>query len=191
MATQKNRIPKGARRVYKGIMWDVYHWKQRLFDGSYAVYEEMRRLDTVIVIPTMNGKVILTIEEQPRVARHIGLVAGKVEREERPVNAAKRELLEEIGLGSDEWELLEARDATDTGEIEWRVYTYVARNCRKIAEPKLEAGEKIKTMPIDFERLMSLPGESKGLHHAFADFLNRIKSTRNGTAQFRRKLFGG
>lgn len=43
-------IPDSARRVFKGIIYDVYHWQQELHDGSATTFEMLRRTDTMSAI---------------------------------------------------------------------------------------------------------------------------------------------
>ena len=59
-------IPKHAKRVFKGVIFDVYQWKQKMYDGSFKTFEKIKRPDTVIVFPVLdNGKILLTKQSQP------------------------------------------------------------------------------------------------------------------------------
>ena len=58
-----NGIPKDAKLVFKGKLFDVYQWQQERFDGSFATYERLRRRPSVTIIPiTTAGKVIICEE---------------------------------------------------------------------------------------------------------------------------------
>ncbi len=54
-----------AKRVFKGVRFGTYQWEQKQFDGSIATYEIVKRNDTVIILPIIDGKIILVKEQQP------------------------------------------------------------------------------------------------------------------------------
>ena len=43
-------IPKDARCVFKGVIFEVWQWEQKMFDGSMATFERIKRPDTVVII---------------------------------------------------------------------------------------------------------------------------------------------
>ncbi|MBI2610112.1 NUDIX hydrolase [Candidatus Giovannonibacteria bacterium] len=152
----KQPLPENAKRVFKGIIFDVYQWEQELFDGSKAIFEKLKRPDTVVIIPVLeNGNILVSRQEQPgKKMINFGLFGGMVDEGESPLKAAKRELLEESGYISEEWELFDS--IQPMSKIEWAIYTYIARKCRKVQEQKLEAGEKIEIKEFSFEEFINL-----------------------------------
>ena len=94
----KQPIPENAKRVFKGIIFDVYQWEQELYNGSKAVFEKLKRPDTVIILPVLpDGRIILIEEEQPGSDLVIGIPGGRIDEGEEVLEAVKRELLEETG----------------------------------------------------------------------------------------------
>lgn len=149
----KNKIPDHAKKVFTGEIFDVFQWEQELFDKTKAVFESLKRMDTVTVIPvTEDGKIILIEEEQPHISLQLKNVAGKVDPGEDAEAAAKRELLEETGY--DCKELVLWYQQNNMHKMDWNIYTYVARGCRKIADQALEGGERIKVFLFSFEEFM-------------------------------------
>ncbi len=146
------KIPKEANLVFKGVIFDVYQWDQKLFDGSTATFEVLKRPDTVLVIPTQGDKILLSFEEQPTYAQKLRLFGGRVESGEDPADAVKRELQEETGLVSSDWELFKAYPFE--GKIDWTMYVYIARNCQKVTEPHLDPGEKIEIKEVTFDEFI-------------------------------------
>jgi hypothetical protein len=64
--SSKTKIPKKARRVFKGVIFDVYHWPQKMFDNSTVTFEMLKRADTLQVIAiTPDKKILLLKEQQP------------------------------------------------------------------------------------------------------------------------------
>ena len=62
----KQPIPDNAKKVFGGVLFDVYQWEQELFDGTKTIFEKLKRPDTVVVFPVLDdGKILLTEQEQP------------------------------------------------------------------------------------------------------------------------------
>ncbi len=142
----------------------MYQWEQRLFDGSTATFERLRRPDSVIVFPvTADKKVLLIEDEQPGRAPVLTAPGGEMDEGETPLEAVARELREETGYEAETYELWQA--IQPSAKIDWAIYFFIAKNCRQVTEPKLDAGEKITLKPVDFDTFVEL-----GMRE---DFLNR------------------
>ncbi len=153
-------IPPHAKRVHKGIMFDTYQWEQEMFDGSRAIFEKVKRPDTVVVFPVLpDGKIILTEQEQPGKSPFIGATGGRVDEGEDILEAAKRELLEESGYVAEEFILWDARHPV--GKVDWVVYTFIAKGLKKVAEMNLDAGEKINLIEITLDELINMATNEK------------------------------
>jgi ADP-ribose pyrophosphatase len=147
------KIPDHAKKAFEGKIFDVYQWDQELFDGSKAVFESLKRSETVTVIPvTEDGKIIFIEEEQPQIPLHLKNIAGKVDPGETPEEAARRELLEETGYEAKELKLWYVENPIY--KIDWTVYTYVASGCRNTDIQNLEAGERITPILLSFEEFI-------------------------------------
>ena len=146
------KIPKQAKKVFTGVIFDTYQWPQKMYDNSTATYEMIKRCDTVEIIPVVDDKIVLIYEEQPTLPAQYGIVGGEKDKNETSLESAKRELLEETGLASDDWELI--KEFYPHNKIDWKVSRYIARNCKKIAEQKLDRGEKIELKPVNFAKFI-------------------------------------
>ena len=148
-------MPENAKRVFKGIIFDVYQWEQKMYDGSVQIFEKLKRPDTVVVFPVLpDGKIILTEQEQPGKGPFIGATGGRADEGEDILDAAKRELLEESGYEAKEFVLWDAQQPV--GKIEWAVYTFIAKGLEKIADIHPDAGEKIKLITVTLDELIDL-----------------------------------
>jgi ADP-ribose pyrophosphatase len=149
-------IPEHAKCVFKGEIFDVYQWEQKMFDGSTAIFEKVKRPDTVIVFPVLeNGKILLTKQEQPGGRRpFIGAAGGRVNKDEEILAAAKRELLEETGCTAEEFVLWKSLQPQI--KIEWAVYVFIGKGAKKVAGLSLDAGEKIETVEVTFDEFMDM-----------------------------------
>jgi 8-oxo-dGTP pyrophosphatase MutT (NUDIX family) len=154
----KQPIPDHAKRVFKGHMFDTYQWEQELFDGQKTTFEKIKRTDTVSVIPiTADGKIMLSEQEQPGTKPFIGSLGGKMDPEETPLDAAKRELLEETGYTANEFILWHAIQPHD--KIDWAIYIFIAKGCKKVAKQNVDAGEKIKLKFVTFDEFIKLSAQ--------------------------------
>ena len=151
----KQPIPDNAKKVFSGVLFDVYQWEQELFDGTKTLFEKLKRPDTVVVFPVLDdGKIILTEQEQPGKEPFIGTTGGRVDEGEDILEAAKRELLEESGYEASEFILWDAQHPTS--KIDWIVYTFIAKGLKKVADMNLDAGEKINLKLVNFDEFIEI-----------------------------------
>ncbi|MEK7084413.1 MAG: NUDIX domain-containing protein [Patescibacteria group bacterium] len=146
-------IPPQAKKVFTGKIFDVYQWEQKLFDGSSETFEMLKRPNTLQVIATIGDTIVIAMDEQPGRPPRPTLLGGRQEPDETPLEGAKRELLEESGLASSDWE--EFTCIQPVGKIEWNVYTFIARDCKKIQNPQLDPGEKIDLQYLSFDECIA------------------------------------
>lgn len=148
-------IPKKAKRVFRGKLFDVYQWEQKMYDGRNRIFEKVKRPDTVNILPiTSNGKIILSKQEQPGGRLFIGTVGGRIDEGENPLEAAKRELLEETGFKANQFILWDATQIS--GKVDWACYTFIAKGCQKVKDQNVDSGEKINLITASFDEFIKL-----------------------------------
>jgi ADP-ribose pyrophosphatase len=156
-------IPKNAKRVFKGQIFDVYHWQQKMFDGSYATFEMLKRPDTIKVIAIKDNKVVILDQEQPGHDEFIDLPGGRHDNEnESELGAAKRETLEETGMRFNNWRLVNVQQPY--AKMDWFVYIFIATGFDKQQGQKLDNGEKIEVRLVNFDELKQLLENPKARH---------------------------
>lgn len=159
----KQPIPKTAKKVFSGVIFNVYEWKQKLYNGRYTTFEKLKRTDTVIVVAiTEDKKIILVDEKQPGKATFLGNPGGRVDEGESVTHATERELLEETGYKAKKiipWFAFQPHM-----KIEWAIYFLIAKGCKKISNMNLDGGEKIKLKFVTFDEFADLVanGEIEG-----------------------------
>ena len=186
-----SRIPPNAKKVFEGIIFDVYHWEQEQFDGTFKTFEMLKHPDSVVIIPLVGDKIFIQKEEQPGSPPDWSLPAGRFERNETdPIQVGSRELMEETGYGSDDITLLHTYHR-DEGKIEWACHLVVARNCRKVAEPHLDAGERIHdTKLLSFDELLAFTEHPDFFVGALTEDWKKAKTDPVFREDFRKKIFG-
>ena len=170
-------LPKEAKKVFSGVIFDVYQWPQKMFDGSIKTFERIKRANSCSIIAVKGDKILLAYEEQPDNKFYTNF-CGRQEEGESPLEAAQRELLEESGLVSDDWELY--LDQKLSNKIEWRSYVYIARDCKVIQGKNLDAGERSKILECSFEEFIDIVFKD--------DFRNRDVTVEVGKLLHQNKL---
>lgn len=181
-------IPKHAKCVFKGVMFDVYQWEQEMYDGTKKTFEKLKRPDSVAVFPILpNGKILLTRQSQPGRDEFTDVPSGRIDDGEDPLEAGLRELKEETGYTSNDVILWKAEQAT--AKIDWAVYIFIAKNCQKVALQNVDHGEKIEVFEATFDELLDLSQRPDfRAKEVVVDFLHAYYN--NNKKEELKKLFG-
>ena len=148
------KIPPQAKKVFQGKIFSVYHWEQEMFDGTKTTFEMLKRPNTIEIIATQGDKILMSHQSQPNKHNYDSFFGGRAEEGEDPLVTAKRELLEESGLVSDDWELIKSYQPIH--KIDWEIFLFIDRNCKKVQERVLDPGEKIETREYTFAEFQKL-----------------------------------
>lgn len=182
------KLPPHATRVFKGVIFDVYQWQQEMYDGTFETFEKLKRPNTAVVVASVGDKILIQKQEQPgKPGPFLSLPGGRINEGEDPLEGAKRELLEETGYASDDWELWKA--FSPFSKTVWTAYIYLARNCEKKAEQTLDAGERISLRFIDLEEFLMLSEDEMFYERELVPFLYRFRLYPAEKEGFRRLLF--
>lgn len=114
-----------------------------MYNGTMTTFELAQKQDSVLILAVQDNKIIVTQEENPSsVSTNRRLPGGRMDPGETdPLLSAKRELLEETWLVSDQRELF-ATYNTDQ-KLLYTKHVFIAKDCRKVAQQSLDGGEKI------------------------------------------------
>lgn len=137
-------LPSHAKRVFTGVIFNVYQWQQIMYDGSEQVFEALSRPDTANIILVQDNKIAVLWEEQPFKPLFPSLPGGRLEEGENPLEWAARELLEETGYAGDDW--AEFRTYENFGKLACQEHIFITKNASKIADPKPDGGERFEKL---------------------------------------------
>lgn len=152
----------GGETRFEGRIVTVREETFRYADGQTAEREVVLHPGAVAVVAHDDEHVYLV--RQPREAVEepalLELPAGKLDGEDAsPLDAMKRELVEEIGMEADEWRELK-RIYTSPGFAREEVWIYVATGLRRV-EHEPDPGERIEIVPLPIGELDRAIAESK------------------------------
>jgi ADP-ribose pyrophosphatase len=151
----KYPIPPQAACVFKGELFDVFQWQQEQFDGSFLTYEKLRKADSTCVIPVLeDGSILVQEEEQAGMYAFATVAGGRLNPSEEVLEGAVRELHEETGYAATQWRLVSAGQYIE--KIDSALYILAAGGCKKAAEPRLDAGERIVIRTVSFEDFLDI-----------------------------------
>ena len=139
-------------------------------------------------VAAIGDKIIIQEQEQPGNSTFLSLPGGRGTEGEEPLDAAKRELLEETGYASENWTLFSS--VQPIGKIDWTIFTYIARDCTKIAKPHLDAGERITNRLISFDEFLLLSDDDRFDADELNTELFRARLDPTKREDLRKKIFG-
>jgi len=181
-------LPNNAKRVFKGLLFDTYRWEQIMFDGKLGLFEKVIRLPvSQLLVITQNNKIILCHEEQPHIGKYIGIPGGIIERNELPLENAKKELLEELGMVSTNiklWKKIEMK-----GKVNWDTYFYIVKEIKKTHEPNLENGEKIEPFEVNFKEFIDYTQNINFRGKELKNIIFKMIQTYGELEKFEKELF--
>lgn len=181
------KIPENAKRVFKGKLFEIYQWPQKMFDGSIATFEVAKRNNSVQVIAIDNeNNIIMLKEEQPGRAPFLSIPGGIVDEGEKPEESAKRELLEETGMECESIKLWQKIGFG--GKISWDSYYYIAKGCSGKTQMKLDPGEKIEVYKVNLEEFFEEIEKEDFRNKTLTNMIFRIKHTPEKLEEFKKLI---
>lgn len=147
------------RRPWLTVRKDVVQLPNGVIHDEYYVLEYPTWVN--VIARTRNGKYVM-VEQYRHGLQEIftELVAGIAEPGEQPIEAARRELLEETGYGNGEWRLNMVICA-NPGSQNNLTYSFIADGVEKISEQHLDTTEDVEVKLLDESEVIDLISSDK------------------------------
>ena len=160
MKELEEKLVSGAE-VYSGDLLHVQRDVVRLPDGSTGTREYIRHPGAAVVVPILDdGRVLLERQFRwPHRRVFIELPAGKVDKGESALEAAKRELLEETGYTATGWKRLGVIH-TSVAYTDEGIEIFVARGLAKGGR-KLDKGEFLEIFDVPLEEALAMVADGR------------------------------
>lgn len=182
-------LPPHAKLAFKGKIFEVWKWEQKMFDGSTAIFERIIRPNTVEVIATTDGKIIIQEQQQPdHDELFFSLPGGRADYGDDMLEEAKRELLEETGYTTGDWTPWKV--IIPSNKVIYSIHYFIARNCLKTKEPQLDPGERISLKFITLDELLLLSDDPKFREGDLVNLFLRMRLHSEERQAFEKAVFG-
>jgi ADP-ribose pyrophosphatase len=145
--------PLGGETVFSGRLVEVRIERFRHADGEEVTREVVRHRGAVGILAHDAERVWLVRQPRETVQEQLlEIPAGRLDVEgESPLQAARRELAEEVGLGAEDWEPM-LSFYTSAGFTDERVHLFHATGLHEASADSGE-NERIEIVPWPLERL--------------------------------------
>lgn len=142
--------------VYNGKIMTVQRDDVEIADGKRSFREVVRHSGGVVILAVKDDDTVLTVKQfrYPLKNTCLELPAGKLEKDEDPDYAAKRELEEETGYIAKSWTSL-GFIYTSPGYSDEKLYLYLARGL-EFAGAHPDEGEIIKTYEYPLSKVIEM-----------------------------------
>ena len=174
MTIEWKKIKEGPFRAgYRRLIKKTF----RLPNGTVQNFDIKDEKPAVSILAiTQDNKVVLTKQFRPGMEKVLlEIPGGAINKEEKPVAAAKRELLEETGYTGSFQSVGTSFDCAYSNRVR---YNFVATNCQKIQEQHLDDSEfvELKLITIDALRTHLRSGELTDVESGYLalDYLNLL-----------------
>lgn len=147
-----------GRIVYKSRIFEIEEYKPKLYNKTFA---RMTGFNSVAVVAILNNsRVVIERQYRPAVEEYLyEIPAGLIEKGEKPISAAVRELEEETGYFAKSVKPLFAANVA-VGVSTEKMYYYLATGLQK-TETGLDDDETIDVELIPIQKVLRMIRENK------------------------------
>jgi ADP-ribose pyrophosphatase len=165
---------KDSEEKYKNPWIKVREDKVIRPDGKDGIFGIVEMVSGISVLPLDDeGFVYLTDEFHYAIEQNsIEVVSGAIDKDEKPIEAAKRELKEELGIEAEDWVELGLLNPFTT-VVKSPANLFLARNL-KFSQANPEGTETINIIKVKFEEAVKMVMESKITHAQSAVLILKV-----------------
>lgn len=144
-----------TENIFDGHIFKVRRYGVELPDGSNSVREEILHCGGACAIAMDGGEIFFVSQYRLAAGRDlIEIPAGKLNEGEDPLEAAKRELIEEVGIKAEKMSLI-ASVYPSPGYTNELIHIYFCEAFTKTKQ-KLDEGEFLNVLKIPYEKAFKM-----------------------------------
>lgn len=122
-------------------------------NGKTFTKDFIQRTPTVFIIPYTNDDMYLELQYRDAYKKElIEIVAGKIEPNDTPLEAAKRELREEAGLSANKWKKIADWDLS--ANMQSKIYVYAVTDLTEHKQ-RLDEDEQIEIIKMPITKVIA------------------------------------
>ncbi|MCV9888266.1 NUDIX hydrolase [Metabacillus halosaccharovorans] len=152
-----------SKEIFKGRIIDLYLEEVKLPNGNTSTREIVKHPGAVAVIAVTPENKILMVEQyrKPLGRTIVEIPAGKLEKGEKPIITAKRELEEETGYTCEDLKPL-ISFYTSPGFADELVHLFITENLEKMTEAaELDEDEFVEVLEVTLEEAQEMIQNNK------------------------------
>ncbi len=155
---------KETNSPYKDNFIEVFVDQVIKPDGEPGTYATVRMKKGVAILPvTKDGKVYLTSQFRYGIGKDsIEVISGGIDGEEPPIEAARREAKEELGIEAEDWIDMGFFDI-ETSIVQAPVYLFMVKGL-EFTETDPDSTEDIKRIRVTLDEALQMVMENKITH---------------------------
>ncbi|HYF05833.1 MAG TPA: NUDIX hydrolase [Patescibacteria group bacterium] len=182
-------IPKHAKSVFKGVLFEVFQWDQVVYDGTTRIFEAVQRQYSTYAIATKGDKIILLKQRQPHLrTTFYEFPGGRMDVVgESARQSALRELLEETGMKPKKirlWKVIR-----HNFPVVDAIYVFIANDCTKVVDQKLDGGEKIEILELSYPEFLEILDHTRMHKGTLWKDMKFILAEKNGKQKLKNIIF--
>ncbi|MBI5359464.1 MAG: NUDIX hydrolase [Planctomycetes bacterium] len=150
----------GSEQIYKGRIFSVEHATIAAPDGKIMTRDVIRHNGSVAIVPFLDKNHIILIKQYrlPADAYLYEIPAGTIDPGEKPLQCAKRELIEETGHSGKHWEKT-AEFFSCPGFCSEKLYLYRATGLTPVKEFHRDEDEDIEVKIFSIREIRKMLAE--------------------------------
>ena len=143
----------GRELMYQGAILEVYKDHMEFANGNTEDWDFIHHNGAAAVVPVLDDGCLLMVSQYRNALERdtLEIPAGKLDAaDEKGRECAKRELEEETGYRSRKWIYL-GKTVESPAKLTNYMYIYLAEECEKVSDQKLDYGEDIDVLEVEFD----------------------------------------
>lgn len=146
------------KTIYKGGVFKLVRENVTLENGTSTDVEFIEHPGAAAIVPLLSDNRVVMLKQYRHALKKViwEIPAGTLDPEEKVLDCAKRELIEETGYSAGQWHRL-GEITPVPGYSNERIHIYLARDLQSV-EQNLDADEIIQVQEVEIQKALEMIG---------------------------------